>query len=490
MQQGLVIAPVVAAMCGCALTAAPAAEAPRPPNFVIMFADDMGYGDIGCFGHPTIHTPELDRMAAEGLKLTEFYVAAAVCTPSRAGLLTGRLPIRSGMAGNPTGGSAGALWSDSKGGLPQSEITIATALKAQGYATACIGKWHLGHVPDFLPTRHGFDEYFGLPYSNGQNHTGGSGRGRGRDSVDLDGRIEWWNEPLMRGEEIIEQPADQRTLTQRYTAEAIRFIEARRDQPFFLYLPYTMPHVPLFASAGFHGKSARGRYGDTVEEIDWSVGQVRATLQRLGLAENTLVIFTTDNGPWLTKGVAGGSAGLLRDGKSSTWEGGFRVPAIACWPGTIRPARVSSQIANAMDLFTTLLTLAGAPIPADRPIDGVDLGPLLLETGTVANDTVYYYRGVDLYALRKGPYKAHFITFDGYSDLPPQRRDPPLLYHLGHDPAERFDIAADQPDIVAELTALARRHFASVKPGEPVIESRGRPPMQPRERWLWDMDTD
>jgi arylsulfatase A-like enzyme len=445
---------------------APAGE--RPPNFVVLFADDLGYGDLGCFGHPTIRTPHLDRMAAEGLKLTSFYVASSVCTPSRAALLTGRLPVRNGMAGSPTAMSAGVLYANSPGGLQPEEITIATALKTKGYATACIGKWHLGFPKPYLPTSHGFDYYFGIPYSNDMNLVPGINSFAA--SVDPDGKIEWWNEPLMRGEEIIERPADQRTLTRRYTEESIRFIEEHRDQPFFVYLPYAMPHTPLFASEAFYGRSARGRYGDTVEEIDWSAGQILDALQRLGLADNTLVIFTSDNGPWLYRQLAGGSAGLLRDGKGGVWEGGFRVPAIAWWPGKIGPGRVSSAIACTMDLFTTLLTLAGAEVPRDREIDGVDISPFLFGAAASPREVMFFYRGPELFAVRKGPFKAYFKTFDGYSGIEPQPHDPPLLFHLDHDPSEKFNVADQHPEVVGEITAIFTRHVTEMVPGEPQMK--------------------
>ncbi|MGB9625015.1 MAG: sulfatase family protein, partial [Phycisphaerae bacterium] len=269
-----------------------AQAAERPPNLVILFADDLGYGDLCCYGHPSIRTPNLDRMASEGLRFTDFYSAAPVCTPSRAALLTGRLPIRSGMVGT----TRHVLFPDSKGGLPASEITIAEALKTKGYATACVGKWHLGHLPQYLPTRNGFDSYYGIPYSNDMKPS-----------------------PILRNEEVIEEPAVQETLTPRYTDEAIKFIRREKDKPFFLYLAYNFPHVPLHVSDRFKDKSLRGLYGDVVEEIDWSVGEVLRTLRELGLAEKTLVVFSSDNGPWLIKNQHGGSAGLLRDGKGSTW---------------------------------------------------------------------------------------------------------------------------------------------------------------------------
>ena len=269
------------------------------PNIVILFADDLGYSDLGTFGHPTIRTPNLDRMAFEGIKLTTFYSAAPLCTPSRAALLTGRYPIRSGLVK--------VLFPASEGGIPDYEVTLAEALRAVGYATACIGKWHLGHLPQFLPTAHGFDYYFGLPYSNDMDRSD-----RGHPPL-----------PLMPNTELVEVPADEDTLTLRYTEEALGFIEqsVARGVPFFLYLPYTMVHVPLSVSDDFRDTSLRGRYGDAVEEIDWSVGRILDGLRSLGISENTLVVFTSDNGPWLTRMLAGGTATPLRGGKGSTWEG-------------------------------------------------------------------------------------------------------------------------------------------------------------------------
>lgn len=421
----------------------------RSPNIVILFADDLGYGDLGCYGHPSIRTPHLDRMAAQGMRFTQFYSAAEVCTPSRAALLTGRLPIRSGMAGD----TRRVLFPNSPGGLQDSEITLAEALKEKGYATACIGKWHLGHLPQYLPTRHGFDHYFGLPYSNDMNS-----QRRGDPPV-----------PLLRGEEIIEQPVTQETLTPRYTEEAVRFMREHRNEPFFVYLPYTFPHIPLHASDAFRGTSARGLYGDVVEEIDWSVGQILAALEELGLEENSLVFFTSDNGPWLIMEERGGSAGLLRGGKGSTWEGGMREPAIAWWPGNIPAGRVSHALSSTMDLFTTSLLLAGAPVPQDRTVDGRDLRPVLFDTGPSSRETLFYYRGTRLMAVRKGPWKLHFITEPGYRGTPTVH-DPPLLYHLEHDPSETHDVAEEHPEVVDGILAEVERHRSDLKLGRNQLE--------------------
>ena len=425
------------AMGGLAGVAAESAagKAERPPNIVVIFADDLGYGDLGCFGHPTIRTPNLDRMAGEGAKLTQFYSAACVCTPSRAALLTGRLPIRSGMCSD----RRRVLFPNSGGGLPAGEITIAEALKAKGYATCCIGKWHLGHLAQFLPTRNGFDSYYGIPYSNDMRPC-----------------------PLLDNDKVVEQPAKQATLTQRYTARAIRFIEASKSGPFFLYFPHTFPHVPLFASGDFKDKSLRGLYGDVVEELDWSVGQILATLRRLGLAERTLVVFTSDNGPWLIMRRRGGSAGLLRGGKGSTWEGGMREPTLAWWPGKIKPGSVCTEMTSTLDVFPTCLALAGVKPPADRVIDGQDMMPALLGAGK-GREVMFFYRGARLYAVRKGPWKAHLITQAGYRDKPKQH-ETPLLYHLEHDPSEQYDLAKRNPAILADLRKEIARHQATLKP--------------------------
>jgi len=435
------------------------ADAELPPNIVILYADDLGYGDLGCYGHPTIRTPNLDRMAAEGMRFTSFYSTAEVCTPSRAALQTGRLPPRNGMGSD----KRRVLFPDSAGGLPESELTIAKALKARGYVTACVGKWHLGHLPQYLPMRHGFDSYFGIPYANDMDRVADPKLGR---SIFFDPKSEYWNVPLMRDDKVIERPADQKTLTKRYTEEAVKFIKANKAKPFYLYLAHTMPHVPLFASDAFAGKSPRGRYGDVVEELDWSAGQVLQTLRDEGLQGRTLVIFSSDNGPWLTFNQHGGSAGLLREGKGSTWEGGMRVPGIFWRPGTIQAGVVARDMASTMDVFTTCLKLAGAKVPDDRVIDGLDLTPLLTGKGPSPRTTMFYYRGTQLFAMRKGAFKAHFITQPGYGPDKPVSHDPPLLYNLDQDPSEKFDVAKDHADVIADIKKEVATHRETMKPAE------------------------
>jgi arylsulfatase A-like enzyme len=433
----LFLATALLAWCG-----APPARAAdkKPPNVVILYADDLGYGDLGCYGHPTIRTPEIDRMAAEGMRFTQFYSASSVCSPSRAALLTGRLPIRTGVNR--------VLNPKSQGGLPTEEITIARALKARNYATACIGKWHLGHLEKYRPLRHGFDRYYGLLYSN--------------DMTPL---------RLYRDDEEIENPVKQETLTERYTDEALRFIaDCRRkhpERPFFLYLAYTMPHVPLHVSPKFKGKSRRGLYGDVVETIDWSVGQILQTLRAQGLAEDTFVFFSSDNGPWLSKKEAGGSAGLLREGKGTTWEGGMRMPGIAWRPGRVKAGVVTEELASTMDLFSTSLELAGVEPPRDRPIDGVSLLPVLEGTGKGRRELMFYYWNQDLMAVRKGPWKLHFKTQGEFGRPMVETHDPPLLFHLEHDPSEKDNVAGQHPEVIADILKDVERHKAELKPGKP-----------------------
>ncbi len=431
------------------------------PNFVVVFADDFGYGDLACYGHPSIATPNLDRMAAEGQRWTDFYAAACVCTPSRAALLTGRLPIRSGMCDD----RRRVLFPNSKGGLPDSEITLAETLKPLGYATACIGKWHLGHLPPYLPTSQGFDSYFGIPYSNDMDRVAAAPHGH---DAFWEPKIEYFNVPLMRDEQIVERPADQTTITGRYTDEAIRFIRQHKDRPFYCYLAHNLPHVPLFCSPEYAGRSLRGLYGDVVEEIDAGVGRILDTLHELDLDRKTLVVFTSDNGPWLIFHQHGGSAGLLREGKGCTWDGGMREPALFWWPGTVKPA-VVRQMGSTMDIFTTCTLLAGGNVPDDRPIDGVDLRPALLGTGSSPRETMFFYRGTRLFAVRHGRFKAHFTTQSGYRGDKAQAHDPPLLFDLGEDPGEQYNVAAKHPEVLAEIVQIAEQHKETMVPGEPQL---------------------
>jgi arylsulfatase A len=445
-----------------------AQRASSVPNIVIILADDMGYGDLSAFGNPNVNTPRLDAMAAAGQKWTNFYVQP-VCSPSRAALLTGRLPVRSGMYGMPTGTAPKVMRDNAAQGLPADEITIAEVLKSRGYATGMVGKWHLGSLPPFLPIRQGFDYWFGLPYSHDMRMTVPRDNGY-QTAAYYDPKPEYWDVPLMRNGDVIERPVDHRTLTKRYTEEAVRFISEHRARPFFLYFAHSLPHIPLARSPEFAGHSGAGIYGDVIEEIDWSTGQVLDALKAAGIDRRTLVVFTSDNGPWLPFGAHAGSAGPLRDGKGTTWEGGVRTPAIFWWPGTIRPAIVT-DVASAMDLFVTAARLAGGEPPRDRPIDGVDLRPRLTGGTAIPQHPIFYYWDNELRAIRKGAYKAHFITSGAYGEGEPRReRHPPLLFDLTQDPGERHDIAAAHPDIVADLTRDADAHRRSMTMGKPLFD--------------------
>lgn len=444
--------------------------AAQPPNIVVIFADDLGYGDLACYGHPTVRTPALDRMAREGQRWTSFYVAANVCTPSRAALLTGRYPVRSGMASDVNG----VLFPNSTGGLPATEITLAEQLRQAGYRTAAIGKWHLGHLPRYLPTAHGFDSYLGIPYSNDMDLQSELAYAdfwrQPHDSI----RVDNFNVPLLRDTTVVERPAEQRTITRRYTEEALRLIRERDDRPFFIYLAHNLPHVPLFASEAFLGTSARGLYGDVVEEIDAGVGRILDLLVAEGIAENTLVVFTSDNGPWRSYALDGGSPGPFYAGKGTTWEGGHRVPAIFWWPGHVAPATVRG-IGTTLDLLPTLDRLAGVAVPTDRTIDGVDLSPTLLTGAVSAREAFVYYNGTEAYAIRQGPWKAHFVTQGAYGQFGEREEHrPPLLYHLGRDPGETTDVAAQFPEIVRQLTERLEAHRAGVEKVKDQLAERSR----------------
>jgi arylsulfatase A-like enzyme len=440
------LACVAAAFTAVALAHA-ADAAPRPPNVILVVADDLGYGDVAVNGSRTIRTPQIDRLAREGVRFTDFYVAQAVCSASRAALLTGAYPNRIGILG--------ALFPSSTIGIAESETTLAEMLRRRGYATAILGKWHLGHLPPFLPTRHGFDDYLGLPYSNDMwpKHP------EQPDFPPL---------PLYSKEAVLRLDPDQSELTGEYTRRALAFIEAHRDRPFFLYLPHTMPHVPIFASARFRGRSRHGPYADVVEEIDHSVGRLLLALERLGLERDTLVIFTSDNGPWLSYGDHAGSAGPLREGKGTAFEGGVRVPFVARWPGRIPRGAVQCEPAMTIDLVPTIARLVGASGPT-LAIDGLDATRLLTaeKDARSPHEALYFYYGTELRAVRSGRHKLVLPHRSQTLDGPPGRggrpgryvpADVPLaLYDLVADMGEKRDLAARQPDVVARLQALAER---------------------------------
>jgi len=431
----------------------PCMAADRPPNVVIIFCDDLGYGDIGPFGATKWKTPHLDRMAAEGRKFSRFYVSSAVCSASRSALMTGCMHSRVGIHG--------AFGPAAKEGINPSETTMAELLKARGYATAIFGKWHLGRPAELLPLRHGFDEYFGLPYS-GDMWPKHPEAPAGYPPL-----------PLIEGDKVLRTLDDQSDLTAQITEHAVSFIDRHKDGPFLLYVPHPQPHVPLYCSEKFRGKSGAGLYGDVIQELDWSVGEILAALQRHGLDNNTLVVFASDNGPWLSYGEHAGSAGPLREGKGTSWEGGIRVPCLIRWPGTIPPGTECKEMAGTFDLLPTIAALTGAALPAAK-IDGKDIRPLLTggPDARSPHENIFIRYTGELQAVIGQRWKLmlpHACRTLGdqpkaKDGIPAKYRmvklEKPELYDLVEDPGEKHDRSASHPDIVAKMLALAEANRA------------------------------
>lgn len=464
-----------------AVEAQPPAD--QPPNIILIFADDMGYGDAGCFGATDINTPNLDRMAAEGIRFTDFYAAQAVCSASRAALLTGCYANRIGISG--------ALGPGAKRGLNPSETTIAELCKSRGYATAIYGKWHLGDADPFWPTNHGFDEYFGYPYSNDMwpMHPELIG-------LDLAERKKRWPPlPLMESDpdsgnvrpiDADVSPEEQATITRDITRRAEDFIARNKARPFFLYIPHPMPHVPLYGADEYKGRSAYGRYGDIIEEIDWSVGRILEAVIAAGIDDRTLVIFTSDNGPWLSYGKHAGTTGGLREGKGTSWEGGVREPFIARWPGRIPAGTTCREPAMTIDLLPTIARLIDAPTPNHHTIDGLDIWPLLANTSDAQSphDALYfYYHANDLEAIRSGkwklilPHKWASLIQPGENGMPGKFKQMSCsleLYDLESDPNETTDVAAAHPDVVEMMQGFAERARADLGDNLTGREGTGR----------------
>jgi arylsulfatase A-like enzyme len=444
------------------------------PNFIIVFVDDMGYGDLGSYGHPTIRTPNLDKMAYEGQKWTQFYSGSSVCTPSRAALLTGRLPIRNGMIGSTTR----VLFPNSKYGLPDSEITIAEKLKENGYKTAAIGKWHLGHKKEYLPLQHGFDYYYGIPYSNDMDKINGEtccpGSQYWQKYENQRPESTNYNVPLIENNKIIERPADQTTISKRFSDKAVEFIQKNKEDNFFIYLAHNLPHTPLYASDDFLGKSKRGLYGDVIEEIDYGIGLIIDELKKNNLDKNTIIVFTSDNGPWLPFETHSGSAGSLREGKGTTWEGGQRVPGIF-WGAGIKPG-VISDLGSTMDIFPTLLEMSNTSMVNDRIMDGISIKNTLLDHEPSRRKSIFYYRSREIYAVRYREYKAHFITQGSYNYPKGSDRkiilDKPLLYNLNIDPSEKYNIADKKPEILIEINKIKEIHKKNLKAPKDLLKDR------------------
>ena len=411
------------------------ADTSTPPNIIIVLTDDLGYGDLSVNGNTQIETPHIDQMAREGIQFSNFFASANVCTPSRAGLLTGRYPIRTGLAHK-------AISSEHTHGLPQSELTLAELLKDRGYATAIIGKWHLGHTQEHWPTNHGFDYYWGLPFSN--------------DMTPL---------ALYQGADKIEEPVDQTTLTERYTEQTIQFIEQNKDIPFFIYLPHTFPHIPLHVSEKFEGQSEAGLYGDVVETLDWSMGEIFTALESLNLDDNTLVIFTSDNGAWFE-----GSGEASRGAKGSTWDGGYRVPFIARWPQTIEPNQATDAIAMNIDLLPTIMEILAEDEQTPAQLDGKSLLALFQGGETSPHDHLLFFADEDIAAIRTQKWKlmvrdyfrGNFIAFDRIEDNMGFAYTP--LFDMTQDHPERYSSARENPEILKQLMSVLKQRREEFDP--------------------------
>lgn len=423
------------------------------PNFVIIFTDDQGYGDLGCFGSQTIATPNIDRLASEGRTYKSFYTACSVCSPSRAALLTGSYPKRVGMHKH-------VLFPKSDYGLNANEYTIADHLKSQGYATACVGKWHLGHHPETLPRANGFDSYYGIPYSNDMNHPDNSGKPKISSDerwTNQETAITAWNTPLMGNEEIIELPVDQRTITRRYTDKAVEFISDNKDRPFFLYLPHSMPHIPLYVPEDVYDPDPQNAYKCVIEHIDSEVGRIADLLRELDLADNTYLIYTSDNGPWLQFKNHGGTAGPLRSGKGTTFEGGQRVPCVMWAPGRIPPGTSTDAFTTTMDLLPTIASLSGKPLPEGKTtegatIDGKDISSTFTSDETPRDELVFYSAQGALEGIRRGDWK--YLEQRPRKNRRQNAKTPKTnfyLFNLAHDIGEQTNLYDSEPEIVAEL---------------------------------------
>lgn len=409
-------------------TPAQLAEAPASrPNIILVLTDDLGYGDLGVTGATAINTPHLDKLAGEGVRLTSFYAAANVCTPSRAGLLTGRYPVRMGLAMD-------VVRPESTHGLPQSETTMAELLQESGYQTAMIGKWHLGHLPEFWPTEHGFETFYGVRYSNDMQPFG-----------------------LYDQDALIEEPVDQTTLTRRYTARAVEIIESSSDDPFFLYLAHTFPHIPLLAEAPFLGTSKAGLYGDTVETIDWSMGEIVEALERAGKDSDTLIIFTSDNGPWFE-----GSSGDSRNRKGSNWEGAYRVPFIAWWPAGLPAGEVRDAPVSALDLLPTIRGLAGGDQSQELMLDGRDIWPVLARGETSPHGFLLFFNQDQISAVREDDYRLVLRSYYRSYDVPLQLFNYPLLFNLADDPGEAYSLTERQPERVERLLSIVDEAYEAL----------------------------